>query len=170
MSPVIVPLILSGGQSKRLWPFTRLSAQTVPAADGTNQLFQQTLERVSSRNYAPPVVITNMDYRFIVGEKAADSGIELAAVLLEPIARNTALAIAASATYIQQRFGPDALIHVLPSDHRVTTNEGYWLAIQQAAAAATAGQLVTFGIEPTHPGTAFGYVKSDAALEPVRVP
>ncbi len=129
---------------------------------GPTSLFQQTLRRVADTRYTPAVIITNSDYRFIVGEQASELGVELGGVLLEPVARNTAVAIAAA--YIVERFGPDAVIHVLPSDHQVTADEGYWLAVDQAVQAASEDKLFTFGIRPTHPETGFGYIKSDATV------
>ena len=132
---------------------------------GPNSLFQNTLQRVSDETiYAPAIAITNADYRFIVAEQAAELGAPLAGILLEPVARNTAVAIAAAAAFAQDRFGSEAILHVLPSDHDVDANEGYWLAVREAASAASNGQLVTFGIMPTYPETGFGYIKSDAQV------
>src|SRR5690606_38281565 len=109
--------------------------------------------------YGPAVVMTNADYRFIVAEQAADLAAPLAGILLEPVSRNTAVAIAAAAAFVAEQFGPDTVLHILPSDHQVDSDAGYKLAIQQAAEAANAGRLVTFGLEPTHAETAYGYIK-----------
>ncbi len=132
---------------------------------GPQSLFQKTLERVSDAAlYAPALVITNSDYRFLVAEQALEAGISLSGILLEPVARNTAVAIAAAAAYAEQKFGPEAMLHVLPSDHDITVDDGYRLAVRQAADAAATGQLVTFGILPNHPETGFGYIKADATV------
>jgi len=132
---------------------------------GATSLFQKTLERVSDgARYTRPVVVTNAEYRFIVAEQAAELGVPLEGILLEPVARNTAVAIAAAAAFAGQRHGADAVLHVLPSDHEVRVDPGYWQAVDAAAAAAAAGQLVTFGVQPTHAETGYGYIKASAAV------
>ncbi len=158
----IVPVILAGGQGTRLWPLSR-SARPKQFLTLTGALspFQETLKRVAdTARYLPAIVVTGADYRFLVGEQAEDVGVALSAIMLEPVARNTAPAIAAAALLARKQFGPDAVIHVLPSDHSVETDAGYWQSVEVAAAAAASGQLVTFGITPTAPETGFGYIEA----------
>ena len=168
MSAQIVPVILAGGQGTRLWPMSRSARpkQFLPLT-GDASLFQETLKRVADpARYAPAIVITNAEYRFLVAEQAQEAGIELAAVLLEPVARNTMAAIAAAAFHARARFGGDVVLHVLASDHAVTTDAGYWQSLEIAAAAARRGRLVTFGITPTAPETGYGYIESGAEMAP----
>lgn len=163
---LIVPVILAGGQGTRLWPMSRSARpkQFLPLT-GPTSLFQQTLQRVSDpARYAAPVVVTNAEYRFLVGEQAQEVDVTPAAVLLEPVARNTAAAIAAAAAYVSRAFGADAVIHVLASDHAVAPDDNYWWSIGAAAAAARDGSLVTFGISPTAPETGYGYVEAGDAV------
>lgn len=163
---VIVPVVLAGGQGTRLWPMSRAARpkQFLPLT-GPTSLYQQTLLRVGDASrYAAPIVVTNSEYRFLVAEQAQETGIVPAAVLLEPVARNTAAAIAAAALHARAAFGPDAVIHVLASDHAVVVDENYWWSVDAAAAAARAGRLVTFGITPTAPETGYGYIEAGAEL------
>src|SRR6185437_540414 len=103
--------------------------------------------------------------RFLVAEQAFEAGIELAGVLLEPVARNTAPAIAAAAVFAARKFGEPAIVHILASDHAIDADPSYWQAVDVAAAASRAGRLVTFGIVPTHPETGYGYIEAGAPLE-----
>ncbi len=164
MSALIVPVVLAGGQGTRLWPMSRSARpKQFLALTGELSPFQETLRRVSDpTRYAPPIVITNSEYRFLVAEQAQELGIELSGVLLEPVARNTTPAIAAAAFFAAQMFGPEAVLHVLPSDHAVETDQNYWHSVDIAAAAARAGRLVTFGIAPTRPETGYGYIEAGA--------
>jgi mannose-1-phosphate guanylyltransferase len=167
MADLIVPVILAGGQGTRLWPMSR-SSRPKQFLDlmGDESLFEGTLRRVSdATRYAPPIVITNTEYRFLVAEQALETGITLSGTLLEPVARNTAAAIAAAAVFAEKTFGAGVVLHVLASDHAIDADESYWQSVDIAAAAARTGRLVTFGIVPTHPETGFGYIEAGAPLQ-----
>ncbi|WP_096788007.1 mannose-1-phosphate guanylyltransferase/mannose-6-phosphate isomerase [Rhodobacter sp. CZR27] len=160
MTP-IVPVLLAGGSGTRLWPLSRKSypKQFAPLT-GDRTLFQAAAGRVSGDGFAPPVVVTNADFRFIVTEQLQEAGIDPGAVLIEPEGRNTAPAILAAALHIAAR-RPDALMLVCPSDHVVPDTEGFRAAVEAGRAAAAAGDLVTFGIRPTRPETGYGWLELD---------
>ena len=162
----IVPVILAGGQGTRLWPLSR-SARPKQFLElmGESSLFEQTLARVADRElYEAPIVLTNAEYRFLVAEQAQAAGVELAAVLLEPVARNTAPAIAAAAFLAVASFGADAVLHVLASDHAIPADATYFAAVEAAARVARSGRLVTFGIVPKYAETGYGYIEAGAPL------
>src|SRR3546814_5506354 len=105
MSQKIIPVIMAGGKGTRLWPLSRSSApkQFIQVVD-EKTLFQETLERVADTSvYEAPVVITNQDFRFTVAEQAREVGVDLCAIILEPVARNTAAAIAAAAFHLKAK-------------------------------------------------------------------
>jgi mannose-1-phosphate guanylyltransferase len=166
MATAIVPVILAGGQGTRLWPLSR-SARPKQFLNlmGESSLFSQTLARVADRDrYAPPIVITNADYRFLVAEQAQEAGVPLTAVLLEPAARNTAPAIAAAAVYAVATFGDDTVLNILPSDHAIEASADYVDAVDRAARVARSGRLVTFGIVPRYAETGYGYIEAGVPL------
>ncbi len=113
-------------------------------------MFQETLERVSDPElYEAPIVVTNEEFRFLVAEQARERAIPLAAILLEPVARNTAAAVAAAATLAADLFGKHTIIQMLASDHEILADKSYFDCIRIARDAAADGKLVTFGITPT---------------------
>lgn len=161
----ITPIILAGGAGTRLWPMSRADRpKQFLALMGEKSLFQETLLRlVADGRYGAPIVITNQDYRFLVAEQAMEVGVALATIVLEPVARNTAPAIAAG-VLIAETQQPGGLVHVLPSDHRIVVDAAYDRAIDIAMEAAQDGALVTFGIDPTEPATGFGYIEAGEKL------
>lgn len=156
----IQPVILSGGSGTRLWPLSREAypKQFLPLA-GELTMLQATWKRVAPIAARGPLVIANEEHRFVAAEQLQQVGAEPAAIILEPIGRNTAPAIAVAALEAT-RDGADALLLVLPSDHVITDEAAFRAAVQSAAGAADAGKLVTFGIVPTGPETGYGYIKA----------
>ncbi|MHC1672819.1 mannose-1-phosphate guanylyltransferase/mannose-6-phosphate isomerase [Stenotrophomonas maltophilia] len=156
----IQPVILSGGSGTRLWPLSREAypKQFLPLA-GELTMLQATWQRVAPLTARGPLVIANEEHRFVAAEQLQQVGAEPAAIILEPVGRNTAPAIAVAALEAT-RDGADALLLVLPSDHVITDEAAFRNAVQAAASAAEAGKLVTFGIVPTGPETGYGYIKA----------
>ncbi|NSY19344.1 mannose-1-phosphate guanylyltransferase/mannose-6-phosphate isomerase [Neorhizobium sp. AL 9.2.2] len=157
----IIPVIMAGGKGTRLWPLSRSSApkQFIQFV-GDQTLFQSTLARVADETlYEPAIVITNEDFRFLAAEQARELGLPLTAIMLEPSARNTAPAVAAAAAFVAEKFGDDAILQVLASDHEIEAGKAYFDAIQTARKTAASGKLVTFGITPTEPSTGYGYIE-----------
>ena len=156
----IQPVILSGGSGTRLWPLSREAypKQFLPLASEQTML-QATWQRVAPIAARGPLVIANEEHRFVAAEQLQQVGAEPAAIILEPVGRNTAPAIAVAALEAT-RDGGDALLLVLPSDHVINNETAFRSAVQAAAAAAEAGKLVTFGIVPTGPETGYGYIKA----------
>lgn len=166
MTDLIVPIILAGGQGTRLWPLSRseLPKQFL-TLQGSASLYQDALRRADHpATYLPPLVVTNAEYRFIAIEQAADIGVGLGGVLLEPVSRNTAAAIAVAALHAFDRFGPDIVLQVLPSDHAVAVDDTYRGAVARAEEAARQGYLATFGMVPRFAETGYGYIKAGARL------
>jgi len=165
MSRTIYPVILSGGSGTRLWPLSRdLLPKQLLALVGQESLLAATAKRVSGDGYAAPIIVCNQDHRFMVQEQLAAIGITPEAIIIEPVARNTAPAIAAAASLLRAR-DPSALMLVLPSDHIIRNLTEFAIAVAAAAQAAEAGYLVTFGITPTAPETGYGYIRSGAPIE-----
>ncbi|MCU1204403.1 mannose-1-phosphate guanylyltransferase/mannose-6-phosphate isomerase [Stenotrophomonas maltophilia] len=157
---IIQPVILSGGSGTRLWPLSRESypKQFLPLA-GEETMLQATWQRVAPIASRGPLVIANEEHRFVAAEQLHQVGAEPAAIILEPMGRNTAPAIAVAALEAT-RDGADALLLVLPSDHVISDEATFRSVVQAATSAAEAGKLVTFGIVPTGPETGYGYIKA----------
>jgi mannose-1-phosphate guanylyltransferase / mannose-6-phosphate isomerase len=155
----ITPVILCGGSGSRLWPLSRKSypKQFVPLV-GDKTLFQDSSERLSGPHFKNPLIVTNSDYRFIVSEQLQEIGIDPGAILIEPEGRNTAPAILAAALF-ESQINPDAVLVVAPSDHVINDVNAFQIAIEEAYKVALDGQLVTFGIKPSHPETGYGYLE-----------
>ncbi|MEM6660609.1 MAG: mannose-1-phosphate guanylyltransferase/mannose-6-phosphate isomerase [Pseudomonadota bacterium] len=158
MSNPIHPVILCGGSGTRLWPASRKAypKQFAPLL-GKKSLYQGTLERFSRPGFAPPMVMTGEDFRFLAVEQADALGLSDARVVVEPVGRNTAPAILAAALMLEDH--PDDLMLVAPSDHVMTDVAAFYAAIQVGRAAAEDGALLTFGVTPDRPETGYGYLQ-----------
>ena len=156
------PVLLSGGSGTRLWPLSREAypKQFLPLA-GDDTMVQATWRRVEALADLAPIVVANEEHRFLVAEQLRQVGAPVPAILLEPVGRNTAPAIAAAALQAMAG-GADPLLLVLPADHVVRDVAGFQRAVREASSAAEAGALVTFGIVPDAPETGFGYIQAEA--------
>lgn len=160
----IIPVILSGGSGSRLWPISRTKypKQLIPLL-GDNSLLQQTTERSMAIGLRkPPVIICNQEHRFEVAEQLRKLQVQDARLVLEPVGRNTAPAIAVAAL-VALDLDADPVLLVMPSDHLIRDTQAFGAAVQQGLMYAKAGKLVTFGITPDHPATGYGYIKAAAA-------
>ncbi len=157
---------MCGGAGTRLWPASRQGRpkQFLPLF-GPYSTFQDTLRRVDDRDwFGRPIVITNNQCRFLVAEQLAAIGVE-ADIMLEPMRRDSGPAIAAGAAFALRR-GGDPLVVALAADHVVTDPAAFAKGCSQAAEAAEADRIITFGVRPTRPATEYGYIRGGAAIGP----
>ncbi|MCW8905727.1 MAG: mannose-1-phosphate guanylyltransferase/mannose-6-phosphate isomerase [Sedimenticola sp.] len=154
----MIPVILSGGSGTRLWPLSRSQypKQFLPLVTD-NTMLQETVARLEGLpDLQSPIVVCNEDHRFMVAEQLREQGIRAQAILLEPVGRNTAPAVAMAALAAGSE---DELLLVLAADHVISDISAFHRAIAQAASAAGRGRLVTFGIVPVSPETGYGYIR-----------
>ncbi|MFL5258836.1 MAG: mannose-1-phosphate guanylyltransferase [Hyphomicrobiales bacterium] len=161
------PVILSGGFGTRLWPASRDSMpKQLLKLLGERSSFQETLLRLHGVvGVAPPTVITNESHRFLLADQALEAGVKLAALITEPVARDTAAAVAMAALWLERQ-NPDAVMLVMPADHHISPASRYAAEIAAALPAAKAGHIVIFGIKPRWPSPAFGYIRRAAEERP----
>ena len=160
----IHPVILCGGTGTRLWPLSRKSyPKQFVRLLGDKSLFQASAQRLSGNGFAPPMVLTNSDFRFVVTEQLADVGIDPGPVLIEPSGQDTAPAILAAALWLEQT-DPDALMLIAPSDHVIPDTADFKAAVRLAAETAVSGRLITFGIQPDRPETGYGYLETNTPI------
>jgi mannose-1-phosphate guanylyltransferase/mannose-6-phosphate isomerase len=162
---MIIPIILSGGCGSRLWPLSRdhYPKQFLPLIHETTMLQETQLRLNGLQNLAEPLVVCNESHRFMVAEQLRQAGCPAAAIMLEPVGRNTAPA-AAVAVLQAQKAGDDPVLLVLPADHVIVDAETFRGAVVEGAKLAEAGKLVTFGIVPDKAETGYGYIKAGALL------
>ncbi|MCS3903572.1 mannose-1-phosphate guanylyltransferase/mannose-6-phosphate isomerase [Methylohalomonas lacus] len=163
----ILPIILSGGMGDRLWPLSRQSfPKQFLSLAGEKSLLQETVERLSCLGdiLAPPVFVSNKEHRFLIAQQASECRIAPGPILLEPVARNTAPAVAAAALEAT-REDHDPLLLVLPADHIIRDTEAFATTIEQAVQGAAAGALMTFGVVPAYAETGYGYIAAGKPLE-----
>ncbi len=156
---LILPMILCGGSGTRLWPASResLPKQFITLA-GERSTFQEAALRVADPGlFAPPLVLTAHEFRFVAAEQIQEAGLH-ARILLEPVRRDTAAAVAVAAL-CGERIRPDALVLVLPADHAVGDAPAFRDACRRAAEAARRGLIMTLGLTPTGPSCAYGYIR-----------
>ncbi|HDR9094457.1 TPA: mannose-1-phosphate guanylyltransferase/mannose-6-phosphate isomerase [Burkholderia vietnamiensis] len=161
----VYPVVLCGGSGTRLWPMSRGGyPKQYLKLTGSHTLVQQTVRRLHGMaDVNSPIVITNTEQRFLVADQLRSIDVTPSAVVLEPVGRNTAPAVAAAALLALEQT-PDALLLVLPSDHVILDEAVFARIASTARDIANEGHLVTFGIEPTRPHTGYGYIRRSDAL------
>lgn len=160
---MILPVIMAGGSGSRLWPLSRqMFPKQFLTLHGESSMLQATAERLADIDHAPSIVICNEEHRFSVAEQFRLNNIPNSGIILEPVGRNTAPAIALAALQAIKS-GEDPLLLVLAADHVIKDESAFVNAVQQAKIHAQDGKLVTFGIVPTAPEIGYGYIKRGEA-------
>lgn len=160
---MILPVIMAGGTGSRLWPLSReLYPKQFLTATGKQSMLQQTVSRLSDIQHTPPVLICNEEHRFIAAEQMRLAGFKHGGIILEPVGRNTAPAIALAALQAVNNAAndEDPILLVLAADHVIENIKAFEESVEKALSFATDGKLVTFGIVPSAPETGYGYIKS----------
>lgn len=168
---MLLPVIMAGGTGSRLWPMSReLHPKQFLRLHGQSSMLQETLNRLDGIDVREPVVICNIEHRFLVAEQLRQIKKLSHNIILEPVGRNTAPAIALAALKAIAD-GDDPIMLVLAADHIINDNSSFHKTLEIASEYAKSGALVTFGIVPTGPETGYGYIhrgaKIDNKLEPV---
>lgn len=164
---ILLPVLLAGGSGTRLWPLSRenFPKQFLPLMDRRSLLQNTALRAQALPGAVAPLAICGEQHRFVVAEQLREAGIPGAGILLEPEGRNTGPAAACAAHWAAEKYGPDTILFLMAADHVIPDQAAFAAAAKTAIAAAQAGQIVSFGIRPTHPEIGFGYIKAGDKLD-----
>ncbi|NMZ34885.1 mannose-1-phosphate guanylyltransferase/mannose-6-phosphate isomerase [Pseudomonas proteolytica] len=163
---MFLPIIMAGGSGTRLWPLSRQlnPKQFQSLVDPELTMLQATIQRLDGLEHATPRLICNENHRFLAAEQLRQLGLEEANIILEPVGRNTAPAIALAALQALSE-QTDPIMLVLAADHLIQDVNAFHQSIAKALVLAESGKLVTFAITPTHPETGYGYLQMGAAVD-----
>lgn len=158
---MILPVIMVGGSGSRLWPLSReLYPKQFLSLHGSETMLQATVKRLHGLEHEQPLFICNEEHRFIVSEQLRQVNQTYSGIILEPIGRNTAPAIAVSALAAMEQ-GQDPILLVLAADHVIADVQAFHDAVNKAKPYAKEGRMVAFGIVPTYPETGYGYINAE---------
>lgn len=163
----MIPVILSGGSGSRLWPLSRTDhPKQFISLHNHQSLYQNTLLRLSHVTPSPPIIVCNNDHRFVVAEHTREIGVKWDRIIVEPLSKNTAPAIAIAAIAAINSHGDECILCILPADHVIKNQDAFATAVKQAEQAALTDHIVTFGVNPTEPQTDYGYIQIGSQIEP----